>query len=477
MSLQQFFSILLARKRIIFAIFAVVVVTTSVVSFLLPKQYSASATVLVDVKSPDPVLGGFVQALAMPGYMATQNDIIMSERVARRVVKTLGFEKSPELVAAWQKRTEGQGSVEGFYASMLSKNLDVKPSRESNVITIQFTGNNPQYAAEIANAFAQAYIDTSVELSVEPARQYTEWFVESSKQARDRLSKAQAALSAFQRDNRIVSVDERLDVENNRLNELSTQLTILEAQSSEAKSRQNEAKTGTESNPDIINNVAVQNLRSAITMAEAKLEQSSKELGRNHPQILQQVAELDSLRTKLKAEMANVARSLGVNTQVSKQKVSETRDALAAQKNRVLELKKQRDTISVLVKDVETAQREYDAINQRLSQTSLESQKQLTNIAILTRATAPIDSSSPRIMLNILLSVFLGTLLGVGVALLMELMDRRIRSEKDLLELGIPVLGILTNNTTLPSRWRFWHRRKEAASNHLGKLQHATVAR
>jgi chain length determinant protein EpsF len=461
MSFQQFISILIARKRYFYTIFAIVVATTTVVSLLLPRQYTASATVLVDVKSPDPVMGGFIQALTMPGYMATQNDIITSDRVAIRVVKMMGFDKDPAMVQAWKDDTDGKGAVESYYAALLSKKLDVKPSRESNVIDIEYTNNDPKFAAQVANAFAEAYIATNVELMVEPAKQYADWFVERSKQVKERLEKAQAALSAYQLAKGIVSVDERLDVENTRLNELSTQLTMLEAQKNDAKSRQAGAKTSIESNPDIINNTVVQNLRASITSAEAKLQQESNRLGQNHPQIREQQAELESLKARLRAEMANVAKGLGVNTQVSMQKESEVRDALEAQKNRVLELKKLRDEVSVLVQDVESTQREYDSINQRLAQTSLESQKQQTNIVQLTPAMEPVKPSSPKILLNIVLSIFLGGMLGVGVALLMELMDRRIRSEEDLeAAMGIPVLGMLRIEKPNSSDWKFWSHRK-----------------
>jgi chain length determinant protein EpsF len=459
MSFQQFLSILIARKKIIFILFAIVVATTTVVSLLLPKQYTASATVLVDVKSPDPVMGVFVQAMAMPGYMATQNDIITSDRVARRVVNMLGFEKVPELVQRWKEATKGKGTVEGYYADLLSKKLDVKPSRESNVLSIEFTGTDPKFSATVANAFAKAYIDTNVDLKVEPAKQYADWFVERSKQVRERLEKAQTALSKVQQEKGIVSVDERLDVENARLNELSTQLIMLQTQKADAQSRQHEIKGNLETHPDIINNPVIQNLRTTIAGSEAKLQEMSNQLGKNHPQIRQQQAELESLKAKLASETANVASSLGTNTQVSVKKESDVRAALDLQKQRILDLKSQHDEVSVLQKDVESAQRDYEVINQRLAQSNLESQSQQTNIVVLTPAAEPVEPSKPRVLLNILLSVFLGTMLGVGAALAMELMDRRIRSAEDLAELGIPVLGVLSIDRNSFPRWQFWRRK------------------
>jgi uncharacterized protein involved in exopolysaccharide biosynthesis len=70
--------------------------------------------------------------------MATQVDIINSDRVAQAVVKNLRMESSPAIQAQWQEATQGQGQLRDWLATLLQKNLDVKPSRESNVISINY---------------------------------------------------------------------------------------------------------------------------------------------------------------------------------------------------------------------------------------------------------------------------------------------------------------------------------------------------
>ena len=83
---------------------------------------------------------------------------------------------------------------------------------------------------------------------------------------------------------------------------------------------------------------------------------------------------------------------------------------------------------------------------QRASQTNVESQATQTNIAMLNPASPPADPSKPRVFLNILVSIFLGTMLGVGLALALELLNRRVRSADDLTEaLGIPLLGSIAH--------------------------------
>ncbi len=443
MTFQQFLLILRARWLVIMLTFMVVVGTAVGVSLVMPKKYSASAAVLVDVKTPDPILGALMPGMMTPGYMATQIDIIQSDRVARRVVQMLKIDQNASARQQWQEETEGRGSIEAYFADLLSKQLDVKPSRESNVINITYKSAEPQFAAVIANAFAQAYIDTNVELRVDPAKQYAGWFDQRTKGLRDQLEAAQTRLSQFQRENGIINADERLDVENARLQELSSQLVAMQALRAETSSRQAQAGN-TETLPEVLQSGLVQSLKADVARQEAKLKDLSSQYGPNHPQVLRAVAEGQALRAKLETEIKRVAGGVGTNARVNVQREAEIRTALDAQKKKVLEIKKQRDEISVLQREVENAQKAYDLTAQRLVQTNLESQTQQTNIVVLNPAVEPVEPSSPKLLLNTLLSIFVGALLGVGLALLLELLNRRVRSPEDIVEaLGLPVIGYL----------------------------------
>lgn len=444
MTFQQFFLILLARWKVIVFTLLGVVATTVAVSLILPKQYTATAALIVDVKSPDPIMGAVLPALAMPGYMATQIDIIQSDRVAQRVVRMLKLDQNPTAIEQWKGDTEGKGAIEVWLGTLLQKKLDVKPSRESNVINIAFKGAEPKFAAAVANAFAQAYIDTNLELKVEPAKQFASFFDERTKALRDKLEQAQANLSAYQREHGIVAADERLDVENARLADLSTQLVLVQGQESESKSRQRQARGNTDTLPEVLQNPLIQGLKSDLARQDAKVQQLAAQLGKNHPQYQQEEAQVKALRERLGNEVAKVAGGVATANRVNVQRMSEVRAALEAQKKKVLALKEQRDELSVLQRDVEAAQRNYDLITQRLGQSSLESQTQQTNVVVLTPAAEPIEPSFPKLLLNSILAVFLGSMLGVACALLFEMLNRRVRSAEDLAEgLGVPVLSVI----------------------------------
>lgn len=444
MTFSQFLSILKARWISALLVLILTVSTTVGVSLLLPKNYTASAAVVLDIKSPDPVAGMVLGAMAMPSYMATQVDIIQSDRVAQRVVQGLRMTENAETREKWLEATEGKGSYEAWLAKLIQKRLDVKPSRESNVINISYTNPDPRAAAAIANAFVRSYMDISIGLKISPAKQYNEFFDARSKELREAVERAQANLTTYQKEHGILATDERFDIESQRLNELSSQLVALQALSAETNSRSAQARHSGDQLQDVINNPLVSGLRADMSRQEARLQELNAKLGEAHPQVQELKANIAELRQKIDSEARRVSGSVGVNATINRQREAEIRASLEAQRSKVLALKQQRDEVSVMQKELETAQRAYDQVAQRLNQSNLESQNTQTNIAVLTPAAEPAEPSSPKILLNSVLSVFLGTLLAVGFALVRELMDRRVRTLDDLSGgLGLAVLGSL----------------------------------
>ncbi len=442
MTFGQFLSILKARWWLVLLVLATVAGATLVVNLLLPKQYEASASVVLDFK-PDPLSVALYGGMAPPALMATQVDIIRSDRVAQRVVRNLKLNENPQIRQQWQEETQGQGSIEAWLATLFQRNMKVEPSRESSVISISYTAADPRFAAGLANAFVQAYVDTVLELRVDPARQYSTFFDSRAQEARTALEKAQTRVSTFQKENDIIATDERLDIENARLNELSSQLTMLQAISAESGSRQAQAQGGQgDRMQEVLNNPIVGALKADVNRAEARLQELSTRLGDRHPQVLEARASAQELRTRLDAETRRAMGSVTVSNTINRQRLADVRSSLDAQRTKVLRMKAVRDEGVVLLRDVENAQRAYDAVLQRFTQTSLESQTTQSNVNILTQAAPPLKPTTPRVALNTLIATVLGSLLAVGLALALELRDRRVRTIDDVVAtLGLPVIG------------------------------------
>jgi chain length determinant protein EpsF len=448
MNLRQFLMLLRARRRLILSTLFATVLLALGWSLVQSKTYTATASVLLNYKGVDPLTGLTMPGQLLPGYMATQIDIISSKNVALRVVDRLRLATSPVVIAQFEEATEGKGTVRDWLADLLLRRIDIKPARESSVVEISFKGADPAFSAAVANAFAEEYQNASVQLKTEPMKKAASYFNEQTKQLRDNVESAQARLSKYQQEKGIVSLDNnRVDVELARLNDLSTQLVAAQAAALEATSRERMAGSGAHS-PDVANNPLIQNLRVALAAAEAKLAEGAARYGTNHPQYQAERAEVDKMRADLNTALGTVSKSVGGNAQVLRQREDQLRAALAAQKTRVLELNRTRDELGVMLKDLDSAQRAFDAASGRFSQTRIEAQAEQSDIAVLNPAVAPAEPSGPRVLLNTLVAILLGTVLGLGLALLLELLQRPVRSAGDMQELlGIPVLGTIEWHT------------------------------
>ena len=452
MSLKQLFMILKARYKIALITLLIITLGTIAASLLLPKRYTSSTAVVVDMRTADPIMGN-IDSPMTAAYLPTQVDIINSTRTAQKAVKALGLAKNAAVHDKWLQTTNGEGVFEIWLVELMQKGLDVKPSRDSNVITITYTSADPNFSASVANAFAQAYMDTNIELKVEPARQNANWFQSQGKILRDNLELAQKELSNYQQRKGIVITDERLDSETEKLSDLNTQLTIIASTSADTRSKIS-SSSNAENLPEVMLSPLIYNLKADINRLESKVREASINLGSNHPQYKSMESELSSLKQQLEKETSHIGRSYATTEDVSRDKAANIRGLIAAQKIKLFELKHERDEANVLLSDVTSAQKAYDAVSQRFTQTNLEGQSTQTNVSVLTPAYPSLRPSSPQPKLYMLIAIVIGTLIGLGIALMSEMMDRRVRVADDIEQsLGIPVLGDLRKQQSNMSRW------------------------
>lgn len=470
MTLHDLLVILRARWRIVATTILLSVFVVAAVNLALPKQYRASATVVVDIKGADPVAGNATQSQVVPGYLATQVGVVASDRVVQKVIQSLRLEDDPVLRARWEDEGGWFGSVIAWLKTMLAdepqsradgveetntfgswltarllKRLDVRPAREGSLIDIAVIWEDPVRAAQIANAFARAYISTNLELKVEPAKHYVAWFEERNQALRKNLEQAQARLSQYQREKGIVAAsDARLDIENARLGELSSQLTALQGTRADSSSRERQAGNDQNILTEMLQSPVIINLKGELAKLELRRAETAKRFGDNYPDLQRLDEQIATVNKSLNQEINRITSSLRSANQINLRREAEIRDGLDAQRARVLELSRQRDEIAVLQYDVTNAQRAYDTVTQRLAQTSLESQNQMTNVMVITPAVQPMGPDSPRIKVNLALALVFGSLFGIALALLMERIDQRLYGADHLRNvLGAPVFGAL----------------------------------
>jgi len=444
MVFSQLLRVLRARIWLALFVMLAVVGTAIAVSLLIPKRYASNTVMVVDFPANDPVLGSQVYMQGtISSFLSTQVDIIRSERVLKRALAQLRLEDNPIMKQQWLSKTGGEGVFGGWLIANVLENLRIEPSREGAGITLTFEAADPRLAADIANAITQAYVQTTLDMKTEPARNYAAAFEEQARQYRAQIAEAQARLSAFQQQSGITASDERYDVENTRLQELSSQLVALQGTTLESRSRSDAVRRG-ETMPEVVANPLVTAIKTDISRVEQRLDEQGARLGSNHPQYVATQAELAALKTRLDTETEKVVGSIRTGGQINDQRESQLRNSLEAQRGKVLALKKQRDQLAIYQREVETAQRALELLSQRVTATNVESRSRQSNVNVVSSAFPNEKPSRPNTVLNIGIGTFFGLLLGIIAAITMEAVQRPIRSSDDLLEAaGVPILAVL----------------------------------
>lgn len=358
MELRRFFEIIIARWWLILLMLAIALGGAFWLTAQQTRQYIARTSLVLDFQNENPFDNARLPAQLSSSYMTTQMDILRSRRVAVEANRILGENTDLPTVDL----------------NVLMRGLELEPYRESRVVNIGFRAPDPAVAEAVANAYAEAYIRTTLALNTEPAKRNAEWFDQQLVILRERLQAAEARLTDYQQEKGIVALDERLDNETSRLNELSKSLVGAQSETYAVQARQ---------------------------------------LGVNHPDYQRAIERENALMR-----------------------------SLTRQKDRVLALNAQRDALDLLVREAETERRNYDATLDGFHKASLESQFNRTNVSVLAEAEAEADPISPNVLLNLVSAGFLGLLAGIVISLLLESLNRRVRSTQDLeQDFGLEILS------------------------------------
>lgn len=470
MTVSQLLRILRARLGLVLVTFIGVLAVSIAAAWYAPKRFEATAVVLVDFK--EPISGEELSPFGLDDYLTTQLDIIHSRRVALEVVEAL--------------QPDAADSTKAELIDAMRQGLSAeRSSRGSRLIEITYRADDPQTAAQYANAFAEAYRQTAIEVSVEPATRTAEWLEKQMSGLLAKRQEAQHKLTAYQQEQGILATTEHMDIETERLMSLTQELIAAQARTQTAESRLREMRSlkATDRLPGLVpqlmastqqflddhnqtqeaesqihsvtdrpdvnpastdlsrkllpSSLEMKELRERLVLWEARL----KEISEAHPDYKRIRAEVQALRQDLQGEVDGLFMTLERDVAVARAQEDAVKASLAEQRRKILQLQRARDQIPALLNEVQAAQKAYESIRTRYDDYRTQSQANITNVSILTPAFPPESPLNPPTRLVLLASVFVGLFSGAGAALLVEIVDRRIRSKDDVTDrLGMPLL-------------------------------------
>jgi uncharacterized protein involved in exopolysaccharide biosynthesis len=431
MSILQFVRIVWAYKylalasTILFTLIAIVTVQ------VVEPRYVAQSRVMLDVIKPDPVTGQVMSTAFLRAYTKTQIELVKEQQVARRVVEDLGWEKDPAMQRAYRNRS-GQRDLDfsRWAAQVIMKGADARLIEGSNILEISYTSSNPSRAKTVADGLRKAYVEMTLQSRREAARRNADWYEAQAEKSKSILFKAEMDKANFERDNGILLTQDKVDLDSARLAALASQGVA----------------------PVISAGVAV-NAPSAGSLAqvEAELEQASKVLGPNHPQLKALQARQQLLEKQVASER-NAAASAASTAMSAAQATS---GLLEAQKAKVMSQRDKVERVRLMQDEIDLRRDQYTKGIARAAQLRQEAEIAEAGVTPLASAITPQSPVFPKKGLIVGASIFAGIGAGIALGLLIELFGRRVRSADDLEGLvEAPVLAVIRSRVK-PSKRGF----------------------
>jgi uncharacterized protein involved in exopolysaccharide biosynthesis len=437
LSVMQVWSVVKAYKKQTIAITLFFMFAAGIVTKLLPKTYEATATLMVNSQSNDPLANKDAMNGAPASYIATQIELMQSPEVLLPVIDRLKLTENKHYVAGYR----GDGStLREWVETKLLKSLTVEQGRSgSQLIYVTYAAESANEAAEVANTVAEVYTEQQYQRLIGPASDSAKRYTEQLDELKNKVSRAQEQVTQFRQRTGLIDLQAKADSDTADLNSL--QQRLLEAQNTR---RALEASlSGNVATGDrVLASTAIQTLKTQLSTQEAKMAELRTSLGPKHPQVVELQAQIDSTRKALSDEMNTYSLNASSELTSARQLEAKLQKAVDAQREKVLENRRIQDEGTKYLLELESAQSVYKRALDSYDQIMFASSGRFSNISFVSRATPPLKPSKPKAIKNVIKGTMAGLFLGlVGPLGYGFLLNRRIRCRDDIeRDYGIPVL-------------------------------------
>lgn len=481
--------VLRRRLPLLLILCAVTLGTSIAIIANLPKSYSATSVVGLDLHKIQPVPGtAIVSDLPIDvNIIEAEVQTLQSTRLAHRVMASLRLEsefalkarRGAMLVRAWddvgsllaqtwndlvnwsslgkassaglaqsgamhkRRRSGSAGAVDAFL-----RQLTVRAVPRTYTLTITFTDVSPERAALVANTLAREYLSDQLEAKTETARRASAWLSEQLAVLRERTQLSERAIEEYTRAAELTGgQDESVQVQ--QLTGINTQLVLAQneraiAEAQIARMEEMVKKGESESLPEVLSSPLIQRLREE----ESDLRREERDLlsryGERHPTILKVRNEISDLREMILAEIGKIIQA--ARSQVNEAR-SRERSLLAALRNAQGAVGNQLEAVSrlgELQREAEVNRNLVESFMTRFVETVVQTEAQQADARVLSSARVPFTPSFPKARVLIPLFVVASAVLSIGMVLLVEAFDRKIRSSQDVeATTGLACIGMV----------------------------------
>jgi succinoglycan biosynthesis transport protein ExoP len=451
----------IVRRQYLVILFVGVLITALALIYVATAtpRFMAVATMFIDRGKVQPfgqqqiLIDNPIDSSALEGQL----QILKSDAIALSVINSLHLTDDPEFVGSTAKAT--WTIFDAFSGVFHSNNKDSNSDRTrsalasfekrlsagrvgiSFVIEINFISNNPEKAAQIANAVVEAYINDQLEAKYEITRRANDWLQGRLGELQRLSTASDRAVADFKAKNNLVNVGNGQSADEQQISQLNTQLLEARAQTSTAQARLdrieqiikatgdlNDPSTGTVA--DTLNNQIISQLRTRYLELVNREADLSARVGSNHLAVINMQRQIREIKSSILDELKRISETYKSDFEIAKQRQVDVEKRLEAAILVSRSASQAQGALNELESKARTYHSLYDNLLQRYTELSQQERLPTTEARFITRASPPQEKAYPKSRLILAGALFAGLALGFGVGFLREMLDSVFRTTK-----------------------------------------------
>jgi polysaccharide biosynthesis transport protein len=431
----------------IIAFVAVCTLATFVVSNRLTPIYESVATIDVDRQAQSSIVG---QDNSRAGgnpydadqFLATQIKIIQSDSVLRPVAARYNL---LEQEGQFKDLPEERRIIVGNSPIVL-KNLKVTRPPNTYLLLVSYRSSDPQIAANVANDIANSYLQHSYTLRIKSSASLSSFVERQIEDLKAKMERSSQRQNQFERELNVINPEEKTSILSSRLLQLNTEYTNAQADRVRKEAQYNSMKSGTLEAAQISSQGdALVKLSEHVNEARQKLAVIKATYGANHPEFRKASSDLTEMQRQFEDLRRNIAGRIEADFQQSRNREQMLKHSVEETKNEFDRLNSRSFQYQQLKREADGDKKLYDELNRKIQEAGINAGFQNNStIRIADEARPAAKPVFPSLRLNMLLALLFATLLGVGTAVLTDMLDNTVRDPEQITRtLKTDVVGTL----------------------------------
>ena len=431
---RAYWRMLIKHAWTIFTVAFVVTTLVALITFRQRPVYKAMARLEIEASTPEirTLSDLFDNMPADDMFLQTQVTVLQSDNLAWQTIEQLHLGENPAFVGPTkpgeQPHVDSPDTVQSALVGMFKGGLQVETLRYSRIVSVSYENTDPRLAARIVNTLVDNYQEYNYHKNYEAARKASGWMEQQLDELKAKVEKSQQALVDYERQNAIINVSDKQNVEEQKLGDISKQLTDAHADVVRTESLFNVARSNGDQISTLVQNDLLSRLREKYSDLRSQYVDARAQFGPNFPKVMRLKDQMDELRAQLEAERTRVVARYRGEYLAAQQRERLLTESLNQQKGELGKLNQLLIQHNILQHEFQTNQQLYESLLQRLKDATLSSGLRATNIHVVDPARAPLAPVRPRKLFNVTIGLMVGLILGVALAFVQEALDDSVKS-------------------------------------------------